>query len=171
MDAAAAKKSPAPELNLMSLFSRAAHRMVDELTEQMKLLGFEGLRPAHSAVFENIGLSSRGTRLVDLASRAQMTPQSMSELVAALEALGYVERIPDPDDGRSRRIRLTQLGHDASKAAMNVMRSIDARWIESIGFPPGRVLHIALERALAIDESRRSDAEEAAKDPVGSLQH
>lgn len=130
--------------------------MLTDLTDQMKQFGFDDLRPAHSAVFENIGLSSRGTRLVDLAARAAITPQSMSELVTNLESLGYLERIPDPDDGRARRIRLTGRGHEAGRAAMHAMRSIDAQWLEAIGFPPGRVLHIALERALSLDDTRRN---------------
>jgi DNA-binding MarR family transcriptional regulator len=143
--------------------------MVEDLTDQMKQLGFEGLRPAHSAVFENIGLNTRGTRLVDLASRAQMTPQSMSELIINLETLGYVERIPDPDDGRARRIRLTGRGHEAGKAAMQVMRTIDSRWIEALGFPPGRLLHIALQHAHAVDDSRRAELQRSEKEASSPL--
>jgi DNA-binding MarR family transcriptional regulator len=143
------------ELNLMSLFTRARQRMLEELSERMRELGFDDLRPAFSSVFESLTLDDRGDRLVDLAAHAQITPQSMSELVASLEQLGYVERIPDQDDGRSRRVRWTERGHQAGQAAVREMHAIDARWVEWLGFPPGRHLHIALERALRLDGERR----------------
>src|SRR5215207_912650 len=54
-------------------------------------------KPSHSAVFAQI--KREGSRLTDLAKGANMTPQSMSELVAELVELGYVERRPDPTDG------------------------------------------------------------------------
>ena len=43
----------------------------------------------------------------ELARRAQITKQSMSELVAHLERHGYVERVPDPDDRRAKLVRAT----------------------------------------------------------------
>jgi DNA-binding MarR family transcriptional regulator len=45
-------------------------------------------RPAHSSVFAHI----------DLAARANMTPQAMGELVDDLEIRGYVTRRPDRID-------------------------------------------------------------------------
>ena len=46
----------------------------------------------------------------ELAARAQITKQSMAELVAHLEQYGYVERIPDPADGRAKLVRATIRG-------------------------------------------------------------
>lgn len=51
-----------------------------------------------------------GLRLSDLATRAGITAQSMGELVDELQAKGYLERRPDPDDGRAKRIYLTNRG-------------------------------------------------------------
>ena len=36
-----------------------------------------------------------------------------SEATADLERRGYVERVPDPDDGRVKIIRLTERGREA----------------------------------------------------------
>jgi DNA-binding MarR family transcriptional regulator len=41
-----------------------------------------------------------------------MTKQSMAELVAHLEAHGYAERVPGPEDGRARLVRATARGRD-----------------------------------------------------------
>ena len=74
---------PARRRNLMTLFLRAAHAMTGELTARLAELSYDDLRPADSRVFEN--LDPDGTRITELAARAQMTQQSMSELVATVD--------------------------------------------------------------------------------------
>ena len=46
----------------------------------------------------------------DLAEYLLLRPHSMVELVDRAEAAGLVERMPDPDDGRVVRVRLTKAG-------------------------------------------------------------
>jgi DNA-binding MarR family transcriptional regulator len=46
----------------------------------------------------------------DLAAYLMLRPHSAVELVDRAEAAGLVERIPDPDDGRIVRVRLTGEG-------------------------------------------------------------
>jgi DNA-binding MarR family transcriptional regulator len=46
----------------------------------------------------------------DLAGYLLLRPHSAVELVDRAEAAGLVERIPDPDDGRIVRVRLTREG-------------------------------------------------------------
>src|ERR1700761_8616820 len=70
--------------------------------------GTEGIRPAHLQVFGVI--KADGTRLTDLAASAGMSLSAMAELVDALEQLGYVERRPDPRDGRAKLVCLTDSG-------------------------------------------------------------
>ena len=112
--------------NLLTLFLLAAHGMTDDLVARLAAAGFSEVRPAHGRVFEN--LDPQGTRLSDLAARAQMTHQSMSELVRALEAAGYVERRPDPTDGRAKLVCLTPLGRRLLKLAVREIAEIEAAW-------------------------------------------
>ena len=42
--------------------------------------------------------------------RQQIGPSSTSEFIDKLEQTGYIERRPDPDDGRATRIYLTEKG-------------------------------------------------------------
>jgi DNA-binding MarR family transcriptional regulator len=72
--------------------------------------GFTDLNPAHVALFRNP--TSDGRRPGDLADEMQITKQSVNELLGHLERQGYLVREPDPIDNRSRRIRLTDLGHE-----------------------------------------------------------
>ena len=46
----------------------------------------------------------------DLAAKERVRPQSMAQTVADLEEAGYVERHPDPTDGRRALVELTQTG-------------------------------------------------------------
>jgi DNA-binding MarR family transcriptional regulator len=112
--------------NLVTLFLRAAHGMTDELVARLAAAGFANFRAAHGRVFEN--LDPHGTRLSDLAARAQMTHQSMSELVAGLESADYVERVADPADGRAKLICLTPLGRRVVRIAIAEIVKIEAAW-------------------------------------------
>src|SRR5579859_3907403 len=92
---------PGPVPTIINVFRHAAGLMIDDLIARLDAAGFAGLTPAHSAVFEN--LDPGGTRLTELAARARITHQSMSELISVLQQRGYLERRPDPGDRRARR--------------------------------------------------------------------
>ena len=81
-------------------------------------------------VFENIG---EGRRVSDLAERAQVTKQSMAQLVEYLERNGYVERIPDPADRRAKIVRLTPHGRASAEAAGAILEEIYADWLRLLG--------------------------------------
>ena len=61
-----------------------------------------------------------GSRLTDLAERAHMTKQSVGEVTTELERRGYLERVPDPGDGRAKIIRLTERGRDAQALGVRI---------------------------------------------------
>jgi DNA-binding MarR family transcriptional regulator len=52
------------------------------------------------------------TALGDLAESLESTPRNITGLVDHLERDGLVERVPDPEDRRSVRARLTQAGRE-----------------------------------------------------------
>jgi DNA-binding MarR family transcriptional regulator len=58
-----------------------------------------------------------------------MTKQAMGELVAYLVERGYLETVPDPDDGRARLVRATRRGWQAVDAGVEVIAAFDA-WLE-----------------------------------------
>jgi len=135
-------------------FRRTARLMVEELTRRLEADGYEGVQPAYHVLFENI--DPGGTRLTELAARAGMTHQSMSELVVAMERRGWLERRPDPADGRARLVCLTTAGRDLTRRGLHHINEIEAawqaRWREA-GYD-GRLRDV-LEQAIAGEERDR----------------
>jgi DNA-binding MarR family transcriptional regulator len=93
--------------------------------------GFDDLRPAHTAVFQHI--AAAGSRLTDLAERAQITKQSMGYLVDHLEQRGYVERRPDPRDRRAALVCLTDRGWAQIGAALATSATVEEEWTRALG--------------------------------------
>jgi DNA-binding MarR family transcriptional regulator len=109
--------------------------------------GFADLRPAYLAVFQH--LDAEGSRLTDLAHRAQVTKQSMGALVDSLERWGYVERIPDPRDGRVRIVRRTERGWAVERTARASIRTLEDEWTQRVGAEHMRQCRAVLEEIVA----------------------
>jgi DNA-binding MarR family transcriptional regulator len=95
--------------------------------------GFDDIRPAHTVVFQHI--DAGGSRLTDLAERAQITKQSMGYLIDYLEQRGYLERRPDPTDRRAALISLTDRGWEQVRAALRIIAAIEEEWAVELGRP------------------------------------
>jgi DNA-binding MarR family transcriptional regulator len=109
--------------------------------------GHPDIRPPHGNVMQF--LDDEGTRVSVLSERAQMTKQSMAELVAHLERLGYVERVPDPADGRAKLVRATKRGRQLYAIAREVVAEIEADWTKRLGKAKMRQLRELLEELNA----------------------
>ena len=105
--------------------------------------GFDDLRPAHTAVFQHI--DANGSRLTDLADRAQITKQSMGYLVDYLEQHGYVERRPDPSDRRAALVCLTERGWDQVRTALGIIAALEQEWTDALGEPRVEQLRALLD--------------------------
>ena len=57
----------------------------------------------------------------------------MAELVDDLERLDYVERRPDPSDGRAKLVCLTERGWDAMREGRRQIGQIEAEWAATMG--------------------------------------
>ncbi len=122
--------------------------------------GFGDVRPAHFTVFQH--LPPEGMRLTALAESALMTKQSMGYLVDDLEALGYVERVPDPGDRRAKLVRLTFRGRQVDDTVRAVIREIEADWSAGLGEESYRqLLHLLRALIALLEEREKADAPES----------
>ena len=114
-----------------------------QLGQRLAAAGFADQRFAHNAVFANV--PPEGIRLTDLADRAGMTKQAMSELVNDLERLGYLRRRPDPTDGRARLIEFSDRGWAAVRSALKAFEDMEVELGARIGVTEIRQLRRTLE--------------------------
>src|SRR4051812_40033639 len=102
-------------------------RMLDRLHAK----GFDDLAPPHLIVLQYPG--PQGLRPSDLAVRLRMSKQALNYLLGELERLGYIERLPDPDDLRSRRISMTKRGDAVAAVIREAVAEVEAEWTRKLG--------------------------------------
>jgi DNA-binding MarR family transcriptional regulator len=69
--------------------------------------------------------SAEPMRPGELADLLGVEPPHVTRLVQRLEAAGHLERVPDPDDRRAQRVRLSPAGWDA----VECIRAVSRRWM------------------------------------------
>jgi DNA-binding MarR family transcriptional regulator len=139
---------------LLRLLIRATQAETNEVIGRVQELGFADVRPSYVSVLGVV--DTEGTRLVTLARRTGTTRQAVSQLVAEIEAKGYLERGPDPDDGRAVLVRHTTRGRELLATALEVMTDVERRYVEIIGEARMRQLKRTLTLLVdAVDEQSR----------------
>jgi DNA-binding MarR family transcriptional regulator len=132
---------------LIRLLDAAFDDFVTELSRRIAETPYSDVRPTHGCVFGTI--APGGSRLTDLAERAHMTKQSVGEVASDLEKRGYLERVPDPLDGRAKIIRPTERGRDAQALGRSLIDDIEAEWADRYGAERVAALREALELIAA----------------------
>jgi DNA-binding MarR family transcriptional regulator len=134
-------------LLLPKLLDEVKEAVLDGLHDRLAEAGYPDIREAHGCVFRY--LHEGGVRLSDLALMAKMTKQAIGEHIAELEKLGYLEREPDPLDGRAKIIKPTAKGSAGMSVAQAYFEEIEAKWAATFG--PDRIAEMreTLELILA----------------------
>ena len=102
-------------------------RMLERLHEH----GFADLDAAHLTVFQYPG--PQGARPSALAARLGMTKQALNYLLGELERLDYLQRQPDPDDLRSKRVALTRRGAMVIGVIREAVGEMETAWAHQLG--------------------------------------
>ncbi len=91
--------------------------------------GFPGVRNTHFNLLRH--LDADGTRMTDLANRANLTKPAITSLVRACLELELVTVGDSPDDGRERVVRFSPRGlemmRQVRKALVKIERTLAAR--------------------------------------------
>jgi DNA-binding MarR family transcriptional regulator len=132
---------------MIRLLGTAFDAFADELERRLAGTEYDDIRISHGCVFGTI--DPDGSRLTDLAERARMTKQSVGEVTSELERRGYLERVPDPSDGRAKIIRLTERGRAAQALGRELIDEIEQEWADRFGSECVAGLRDALEAITA----------------------
>jgi DNA-binding MarR family transcriptional regulator len=133
--------------NLAVLMRDVYMLLNDRVLVRLAERGHADVRPVHSALFEH--LDDGGTTVSVLAERATMTKQAMAELVAHLEAHGYVTREPDPADRRAKLVRPTARGREVVGIAQELVPELEAWAAGLIGAARAAALQADLRKLRA----------------------
>jgi DNA-binding MarR family transcriptional regulator len=124
--------------------------LVDRLHVGLAEAGYPDVRPAHGNVFRFI--RKEGSRTTELAERARVTKQTMGYLVDYLEERGYVERRPDPKDGRAKIVHLNERRRESVRVTQGISGRTEARWADRLGENRMEQLRGLLEDLNAVAE-------------------
>lgn len=80
----------------------------------------------------------------------------MSELVNYVEARGYLERVPDPQDRRASIVRLSVMSEALNQAAPEIPQEIEEEAAKEIGWEQMSALKQGLNALVNILEKEKS---------------
>jgi DNA-binding MarR family transcriptional regulator len=103
----------------------------EHMLERLHADGFADFDASYLIVVQYPG--PQGERPSDLAARLRISKQALNHLLGQLEHLGYLERRPDPDDRRSKRIALTPRGTRAATTIRKAVAEMEDAWKQRLG--------------------------------------
>jgi DNA-binding MarR family transcriptional regulator len=131
------------DARVLSLMSRN-----DEVPLALSNLAARGhLSASHVHITRHLAID--GSRLTELAARANMSKQAMGKLVEQCEAWGLVTRLADARDARARRIVFTPVGLSWLQAFRQAVAQAEAELRAAVGAEVATVIAIGLEAYCA----------------------
>ena len=98
------------------------------------------------ALFRFAGVDGR--RPGEIATTARLSKQATNDMLRELERLDYVERHPDPTDGRARIIRLTMRGQALDTVVWTAGREVEQSWRKRFDDRQWTTLNEVLDRLI-----------------------
>ena len=117
--------------NVGRLLVRSLRRFEATIVAHLQARGHSEARMSYLKTI--LFLDAGGTRITDLANKASMTKQAMSELVMQCETLGLVTRIPDLEDARAKIVALTPKGLEWLDALGEAVRHAEGEMRQTLG--------------------------------------
>jgi DNA-binding MarR family transcriptional regulator len=90
----------------------------------------------------------QGCHLQDIADGLEISPPTVSVAIRKLEEGGWLERHPDPDDGRATCVFLTKESERVVKEALTHQKNIGRMFISGLSSPEQEQLLALLEKGI-----------------------
>jgi DNA-binding MarR family transcriptional regulator len=125
-------------------------RLLDEVAqaEVNREAGARVLTPALVRLLPH--LSTEGIRPTALARRVDVSKQAVGQAIGDLASRGFVEMVPDPQDGRARLVRLTAAGLAAFDHGRGMLAFYEAALAARVGQTRIASLRDTLARVLPV---------------------
>lgn len=101
----------------------AAAAWKEKFAAHMVAAGHDWYAEARSSVMPYVSI--QGTRQVDIVERMGLSKQAVQQLIVDLETSGILRRDPDPNDGRGKIVRFTELGLQAQRDSLNAKKAVE----------------------------------------------
>jgi DNA-binding MarR family transcriptional regulator len=105
--------------------------MVDDVVAQLASRGHAGVRPVHEFALRAIDGGAHNA--ADLGRRLSVSRQAAAKTIAALEQMGYVDRVADARDGRRKRLVVTPRGREMTALGAALFDEVRDRWAAQVG--------------------------------------
>jgi DNA-binding MarR family transcriptional regulator len=97
----------------------------------------------------------RRLRMQELGLKVVLSRTRVSRIVTELQAAGYVERVPDPDDGRATLATVTAAGRAALKQAAPVyLAGIEEHFTRYLTSTQQQAIVAGLQRVISAHEAQ-----------------
>jgi DNA-binding MarR family transcriptional regulator len=156
-------KNSAAGIPLPGLLDIVSEAFFSEFRAELDQSEYGDIRPTHGCVFRHV--QENGLRLTTLAERANVTKQSIGEIVDDLVERGYAQRIPDPEDRRAKLVCLTERGEAAQAYGLRLFAKLEKRWAQRYGAERIAALRELLEE-VAADKAPFAVPELAHREPA-----
>jgi DNA-binding MarR family transcriptional regulator len=133
----------AQPVDLGILLALGYQEFVRELRQAHADAGFDVTGRSDGYVFR--ALADRPMTVSDLAGRLRISKQGAGQIIDDMERRGYVERRPDPSDGRSRLVYLSERGTAALATARRFHQRYERRLVREHGAAAVATLRAVLE--------------------------
>jgi DNA-binding MarR family transcriptional regulator len=154
-DLTAIKKSSQEHVIFSQLLRRPYEALLMKIHAELAAAGFADSYPSWGTNIFHY-LREGGLRLTELANRTHTTKQAMRYTINQLEAAGYVERVPDPTDGRAKIIRLTERGWKLRRLGDEIIASLEEECVQKLGEERMRQFEALMKDVSSVLEENRA---------------
>lgn len=128
------------------LLAMAYRQLIEGLHERLAQQGWTEMRPPYGFVL--VAARDRPLTAGDVTELLGMTKQATSQLLDTMEAAGLVERGPDPDDARVKRVAITEKGRGLLATVEAIYAELEDEWAQQIGAERVEAVRSDLRRVL-----------------------
>ncbi len=119
-----------PKIDLTIRMVLAARRWRALVDERLRTIDQSAARmEALGAILNSSTLSAQ----VDIARRLRIEGPTLTRMLDSLESDGLVERLPDPNDRRTKLLRITPQGEEVLEQIFEITDALRARLLAGLG--------------------------------------